>query len=805
MLPYIGRRIRSRRLPTTGEILNTLFAASLTVACAALIFQSVTRNDAQLSRLSGQVTVWSWAFAALGLAIRVFSKAVRRAEPSADDLDRQVADLIGTVLTAEVHRQALLLGAGANELCSARIDLAFSQVLASACRRDPGVRSAGRLLEVGNYYRSTESGRLVILGEAGSGKTMLALELLIQLLRDPLDAGGMKVMPVLFSLPTWRAGEQPLLAWLTSQVAERYKMRYTRAAALVQTGRILPVLDGLDEMDLHESEPVRATAAIRELNRYRDPQAQKLARVVVVSRQSLYQRIADRDDVPGGLHEATCICIQPLTPAQIKEYLNAHLNALNSEAENQAWKPFLDKLSRRRGPVTEELKTPWRLALALVYSRGGKPSDLLDLVGHRGARGRLDRLLLGQFVLKATQGHSDAARNAHGRSPRYSTGQVQAWLGLLARHLAERRASGQSGSDIDLHELWSLAGRTRVRLVHAALAALPLLLLGASLIRRVGLITFLVFTFAALSFGLTAARTQLRPNQFDPRALTTTPGRSALTAGLAGGIIFGLTGGFALGVTFGLKFGLSNGLIAGPAAGLAAGLAAGFRAGSTAHAVLPAEPLFDDLMFGLAGALFFGVALGFATGLIGGLRTGLAGGLAAGLAAGLSASLEVNPRSGPAFGCAAGLTTGLVLKLAGGHGYGLINALVFGAAVGLAAGIGTGLKNKHAGLTTGLAAALTAPLVVHGAVGPTGQLATGIAFGLVVGLTGGLAFWMAAWTRFCIAIVILGTQRRLPFRLGTFLNWAYNAGLLRISGTSYQFRHNELRDWLQGSTQVPRI
>jgi hypothetical protein len=36
----------------------------------------------------------------------------------------------------------------------------------------------------------------------------------------------------------------------------------------------------------------------------------------------------------------------------------------------------------------------------------------------------------------------------------------------------------------------------------------------------------------------------------------------------------------------------------------------------------------------------------------------------------------------------------------------------------------------------------------------------------------------------------------LPFRTGSFLNWAYKAGLLRLSGSAYQFRHRELQQWL---------
>lgn len=32
--------------------------------------------------------------------------------------------------------------------------------------------------------------------------------------------------------------------------------------------------------------------------------------------------------------------------------------------------------------------------------------------------------------------------------------------------------------------------------------------------------------------------------------------------------------------------------------------------------------------------------------------------------------------------------------------------------------------------------------------------------------------------------------------VGRFLEWAYDAGLLRVSGPAYQFRHRELQLWL---------
>jgi hypothetical protein len=78
----------------------------------------------------------------------------------------------------------------------------------------------------------------------------------------------------------------------------------------------------------------------------------------------------------------------------------------------------------------------------------------------------------------------------------------------------------------------------------------------------------------------------------------------------------------------------------------------------------------------------------------------------------------------------------------------------------------------------------------------------GIQFGLYYGLIGvfvGITFVFAfgsAWTRYQISTVIQAIRRRGPVRFGEFLDWAQSAGLLRVSGVAYQFRHRLLQDWL---------
>jgi hypothetical protein len=60
----------------------------------------------------------------------------------------------------------------------------------------------------------------------------------------------------------------------------------------------------------------------------------------------------------------------------------------------------------------------------------------------------------------------------------------------------------------------------------------------------------------------------------------------------------------------------------------------------------------------------------------------------------------------------------------------------------------------------------------------------------------GLARLADAWTRYHVSIVIARIRGTGPVRFAAFLNWAQHAGLLRVSGVAYQFRHRQLQDWL---------
>ena len=81
------------------------------------------------------------------------------------------------------------------------------------------IELAGEVDQILEVFERTPSGRLVVLGPAGSGKSMLMMRLTLGLLGT--RTSGQRV-PVLLHLSTWNPGEQILPEWLAGQLARDY-------------------------------------------------------------------------------------------------------------------------------------------------------------------------------------------------------------------------------------------------------------------------------------------------------------------------------------------------------------------------------------------------------------------------------------------------------------------------------------------------------------------------------------------------------------------------------------------------------
>lgn len=169
-------------------------------------------------------------------------------------------------------------------------------------------------------------GRLLILGEPGSGKTnellVLAKDLLSQARKSP-D----KPIPVIFELSEWNA-KQEFADWLGHQLLDKYSIPLAVSKHWIEHGQVLPLLDGLDELrrvdevdeitneDLEKRRIAKQIQCVRDINAFLDTSSLPL---VVCCRRIEYEALATQGEILKRLKGA--IYLQPLEDKQIREYL----------------------------------------------------------------------------------------------------------------------------------------------------------------------------------------------------------------------------------------------------------------------------------------------------------------------------------------------------------------------------------------------------------------------------------------------------------------------------------------------------
>ena len=152
------------------------------------------------------------------------------------------------------------------------------------------------------------NGKLLILGDPGSGKTTTLLILARDLLRRA-ELDEQHPIPVVFNLSSWSEDQPPLTEWLVEELNSKYQVPRKVGTQWVENDELLLLLDGLDEV----AENVR-DACVQTINDYRSEHG--FVDVVVCS------RIKDYEVLTGQLKLNGAIVIQPLDDAQIVQYLD---------------------------------------------------------------------------------------------------------------------------------------------------------------------------------------------------------------------------------------------------------------------------------------------------------------------------------------------------------------------------------------------------------------------------------------------------------------------------------------------------
>jgi DNA polymerase III delta prime subunit len=245
-------------------------------------------------------------------------------------------------------------------------------------------------------------GELLILGEPGAGKTTLLLELARDLL-DRAEQEQTHPIPVVFNLSSWMRKRQSLATWLVEELETKYRVPRMVGSAWINADQVLPLLDGLDEVDA----PSR-TACMQAINEYH--QAHHLVPLVVCCRMNEYLSQESQ------LALSRAVTIQPLTTGQINEYfarIGERVAALRMVFQDDS--------------ILQELATtPLMLTvLIMVY----QDSSVEEIKGEGSAEVRKQQI----FATYAQR----MLRRRSARS-RISPRQTIYWLGYLAQQMRQQ-------------------------------------------------------------------------------------------------------------------------------------------------------------------------------------------------------------------------------------------------------------------------------------------------------------------------------------------------------------------------------
>ena len=598
----------------------------------------------------------------------IFGSPFQRSQPSTDQLERTRQQLLG-IVKKEVNRR---LATSLHELV--KLDLymedqrqrvgspqyklvpedppkdlepsfqAVNRVLHQKGNKPPlDLKLTQKIFEV--FERQDIAGKLLILGDPGSGKTTELLQMAKDLVARA-EENAQHPVPVILELSSWNG--EPIDKWVTSQLKKLYNLTEATTQQWLENNQILLLLDGLDELGL-----TKQRQCIEKINQF--VEKTRTSELVVCCRREEYEAgQIELDELSGAVY------LEALKEDQIRQYFE-ELNRLS------LWKNI------STNPTLLELAQKPLFLFMLVVAYQGNPI-------------RNEQELFDAYIEKHLHEPGNQGTYKPGKEP--ATQQTCHYLVWLAKQLES------------IHETAFLIEQMQLRMLPQRQKWKYQL--------RDGLITGLLFGLISvllnpilLPFTLLVPLFVLSSNsesKIEPVEILMWSWRRLINHVLHKGLIVGFESGvkaigsdgcdkfllpfFMLGSLFGLAYGALAGVHAWQYVGGIEGQIVGWIIGIIA-----------GIIGVIIGAIITMLGVTLLSGLIFGLIGG-AGGLISGLWVGLiseSVELKARPNQGIKRSTINSLRAGLFFGLIFGLGIGLISGHFLGLSMGLIIGLRAGL------------------------------------------------------------------------------------------------------------------
>lgn len=200
--------------------------------------------------------------------------------------------------------------------------------------------------------------KLLILGDPGSGKTVLLLEFALYLLSKAADDKKYP-LPIILNLSTWRNDDANFETWLEQNLvfaAGEYGTTKKYAKELVQQNNMVLLLDGFDEVPVEHRNSCLERLQVYLIKLENTQPEFQYPTVIISSRRDEYNQIMANAPVRG------TVIIRPLSPAYI-------ISILETKKQNSSCKLLLLRV-QQYPEILQELNTAFgvHMALHLVHN-----------------------------------------------------------------------------------------------------------------------------------------------------------------------------------------------------------------------------------------------------------------------------------------------------------------------------------------------------------------------------------------------------------------------------------------------------